>query len=88
MKIAQKNKRMKRTTAIGIASCRLMDFVKKDAREKGFHRVELDVWDFNDALGFYEAEGFKVYRRYCEWQKPKDFLQDQQRRHYRNPHLA
>ena len=49
----------------------LLDFVKKDAREKDFPRVELDVWDFNDALGFYEAEGFKVYRRYLEW-KPDE----------------
>ena len=45
----------------------LLDYVKKDAREKGFSRVELDVWDFNDALGFYEAEGFRVYRRYLEF---------------------
>ena len=44
-----------------------MDYAKKDAREKGFSRVELDVWDFNDALGFYEAEGFRVYRRYLEF---------------------
>lgn len=44
----------------------LLDFVKADAKAKGFHRIELDVWDFNDALGFYEAEGFSVFRRYLE----------------------
>jgi len=46
---------------------RLMDFVKADAREKDFPRIELDVWAFNDALAFYEAEGFTVYRRYLEF---------------------
>ncbi len=45
----------------------LMDFVKRDAREKGYARIELDVWAFNDALAFYEAEGFKVFRRFLEW---------------------
>lgn len=45
----------------------LMDFVKEDAREKGFQRIELDVWSFNDALSFYEAEGFTVFRRFLEW---------------------
>ncbi|MBR5109573.1 MAG: GNAT family N-acetyltransferase [Clostridia bacterium] len=45
---------------------RLMDFVKADAKAKGFSRIELDVWAFNDALGFYEAEGFTIFRRYLE----------------------
>lgn len=45
---------------------RLMDFVKADAKAKGFSRLELDVWAFNDALAFYEAEGFTVFRRYLE----------------------
>ncbi len=44
----------------------LMDFVKADAKKKGFSRIELDVWSFNDALAFYEAEGFTVFRRYLE----------------------
>ena len=44
----------------------LMDFVKADAKEKGFSRIELDVWAFNDALAFYEAEGFTVFRRFLE----------------------
>ena len=46
---------------------RLLDFVKQQAREKGFPRIELDVWAFNDALSFYETEGFTVYRRYMEY---------------------
>ena len=45
---------------------RLLDFVKADAKEKGFSRIELDVWAFNDALAFYEAEGYTVFRRYLE----------------------
>ena len=45
----------------------LMDFVKADAKKKGFSRIELDVWSFNDALAFYEAEGFTVFRRYLEF---------------------
>ena len=45
----------------------LMDFVKADAKEKGFPRIELDVWSFNDALSFYEAEGFTVFRRFLEY---------------------
>ena len=45
---------------------RLMDFVKADAKVKGFSRLELDVWAFNDALAFYEAEGYTVFRRYLE----------------------
>lgn len=45
---------------------RLLDFVKADAKEKGFSRIELDVWAFNDALAFYEAQGYTVFRRYLE----------------------
>lgn len=45
---------------------RLMEYVKRDAREKGYSRIELDVWAFNDALAFYEAEGFTVFRRFLE----------------------
>ncbi len=45
---------------------RLLNFVKADAKEKGFPRIELDVWAFNDALAFYEAEGYTVFRRYLE----------------------
>ena len=35
--------------------------------KKGFKRIELNMWDFNeDALKFYEAIGFNTYRRYME----------------------
>ena len=34
---------------------------------KGFDRVELNMWEFNSsALEFYEAMGFRTYRRYME----------------------
>ena len=45
---------------------RLLDFVKADAQAKGFSRIELDVWAFNDALAFYEVEGYTVFRRFLE----------------------
>ena len=45
----------------------LMDFIRAHARERGFDRVELNMWEFNrEALGFYEAVGFSTYRRYME----------------------
>ena len=50
----------------GIATA-LIDFAKKDAKERGFARVELDMWEFNEgALAFYESVGFKTMRRYME----------------------
>lgn len=50
----------------GVATA-LVDYMKRDARARGFDRVELDVWAFNDgALAFYEAAGFACYRRYME----------------------
>ena len=50
----------------GIAMA-LVDFIKKYAKEKGFNRIELNMWEFNrDALAFYEAAGFETYRRYME----------------------
>ena len=52
----------------GIASA-MVRFILAYAREKGFHRVELNMWEFNrDALAFYEAAGFTTYRRYMEIQ--------------------
>jgi GNAT superfamily N-acetyltransferase len=37
------------------------------AKEKGFDRIELNMWEFNrDALAFYESVGFETYRRYME----------------------
>ena len=50
----------------GIASG-LIEFIKDHARERGFNRIELNMWEFNrDALAFYEAAGFETYRRYME----------------------
>ena len=50
----------------GVAT-ELMTFVKEDARARGFERIELNMWEFNEsALDFYEAVGFKTYRRYME----------------------
>lgn len=45
----------------------LVEFVKARAAEKGFSRLELNMWEFNEgALRFYEAIGFRTYRRYME----------------------
>lgn len=50
----------------GIAS-ELLAFSKDYARERGFRRIELNMWEFNaDALRFYEASGFRTYRRDME----------------------
>ncbi|MDE7323503.1 MAG: GNAT family N-acetyltransferase [Lachnospiraceae bacterium] len=50
----------------GVATA-LISFMKDDARKMGFHKMELDMWEFNDgALAFYENVGFKTYRRYME----------------------
>ena len=50
----------------GVATA-LVEYMKKDARQEGFDRIELDVWAFNaSALAFYEAAGFATYRRYME----------------------
>ncbi|MCM1155084.1 MAG: GNAT family N-acetyltransferase [Roseburia sp.] len=50
----------------GIATA-IIDFVKDEAKKRGFKRIELDMWEFNDgALAFYESAGFKTFRRYME----------------------
>ena len=49
----------------GIAH-QLMASVRSEAKKRGLAKIELDVWAFNDALDFYEAEGFRVYRRFLE----------------------
>ncbi len=50
----------------GVALC-MMTFIRSYAKEKGFHRLELNMWEFNEgALAFYEAAGFKTFRRYME----------------------
>lgn len=49
------------------AAREMIDFIRDYAKEKGFHRIELNMWEFNqDALAFYEAVGFSTYRRYME----------------------
>ena len=50
----------------GVASA-MIGFIRDYAREEGFHRIELNMWEFNQgALAFYEAAGFTTYRRYME----------------------
>lgn len=50
----------------GVAT-ELISFIKDYTKEKGFKRLELNMWEFNEgALEFYEAVGFKTYRRYME----------------------
>ena len=50
----------------GVAS-EMIDFIRAFAAEKGFRRIELNMWEFNEgALAFYEAAGFTTYRRYME----------------------
>ena len=52
----------------GVATA-LIGFIRGFAKEKGFDRIELNMWEFNrDALAFYEAVGFTTYRRYMEMQ--------------------
>lgn len=50
----------------GVATA-LLDYMKEDARRRGFDRIELDAWAFNrNALAFYQAAGFRCYRRFME----------------------
>ena len=50
----------------GIAS-EMIRFIRDYAVQEGYHRLELNMWEFNrDALAFYEAAGFTTYRRYLE----------------------
>lgn len=50
----------------GVAT-QIISFIKDYTREKGFKRLELNMWEFNQgALEFYETVGFKTYRRYME----------------------
>ncbi|MBQ7582845.1 MAG: GNAT family N-acetyltransferase [Lachnospiraceae bacterium] len=49
------------------AASAIIAFIKDLAKERGFNRIELNMWEFNqDALAFYEAAGFTTYRRYME----------------------
>ena len=50
----------------GIAT-EMINYIRRYAFEKNIHRIELNVWDFNEnALAFYESVGFNTYRRYME----------------------
>ena len=50
----------------GVAT-ELMNFIRQEAKTKGFDRVELNMWEFNEgARAFYEALGFTTYRRYMQ----------------------
>ncbi len=49
------------------AAREMIDYIKAYAREKGFSKIELNMWEFNQgALACYEALGFSTYRRYME----------------------
>jgi ribosomal protein S18 acetylase RimI-like enzyme len=49
------------------AASEMIRFIKEYAVEKGYKRLELNMWEFNkDALAFYEAAGFETFRRYME----------------------
>ena len=46
---------------------KLMEALKRLAREKGYPRIELDVWGFNEgAKRFYEACGMTAFRTFME----------------------
>ena len=50
----------------GVATA-LVEYMKKDAAQRGYPRIELDMWEFNQgALAFYENVGFLTYRRHME----------------------
>lgn len=39
---------------------KMIEFLKKDAFQKGYKRIELDVWNFNqNAVNFYKKVGFR-----------------------------
>ena len=49
------------------AATAMIAFIRGFAAEKGYRRIELNMWEFNrDALAFYEAVGFTTFRRYME----------------------
>lgn len=60
----------------GVAT-ELFRFIRQDAKEKGLDRIELDMWEFNEAaLRFYEAVGFCTYRRYMEYREEPVHIQN------------
>ena len=51
---------------IGVAT-NIMNFCKKESKKKGFTKLELNMWTFNEsAEKFYESVGFKTYRKDME----------------------
>ncbi len=51
----------------------LLEFLRKDALNRGFARMELDAWAFNqEALAFYKAVGFQTFREFLEWDLTED----------------
>ena len=49
------------------AATEMVAFIKEYAAKKGYRRIELNMWEFNQgALAFYESVGFQTYRRYME----------------------
>ena len=47
----------------------LLEFMSADAKKRNLNKIELDVWEFNDsAIEFYQAVGFKVTRRWMEYE--------------------
>ena len=41
----------------------MISYIREFARQKGFHRIELFVWDFNkNAAELYESVGFSTFR--------------------------
>ncbi len=49
------------------AATEMIRFIREYAKEKCYRRLELNMWEFNrGALEFYEAVGFKTFRRYME----------------------
>lgn len=50
----------------GVAT-EMVAFIRGYAKNEGFDRLELNMWEFNrEALAFYEAAGFRTYRRYMD----------------------
>ncbi len=50
----------------GIAT-RLLSYAKSAAKARGYLRIELEMWEFNEAaLAFYEKAGFVTYLRKME----------------------
>ncbi len=50
----------------GVAT-EMIRYIRDYAAREGVSRLELNMWEFNEgALAFYEAVGFRTYRRYMQ----------------------